>query len=262
MQRASLADVQKTGRKLPSRIILHGVEGIGKTTFAAFSVAPLFVQAKGETGLETLIDSGQLGETPHFPECETWSDMMGIIAALREEDHDYKTLVLDTLNGVERLCHEHVCTRDFGGDWGDKGFTSYQRGYDIALADWRQLLALLDELRTERGMAIIGLCHTKVSPFRNPEGEDYDRYTPDMHAKTWGLSHKWADIVLFGNFETVVDEKNRKAKGGQVRTMYAVRHAAYDAKNRHGLPEVIEMGDSGKEAWSNFKAAMQKGKKS
>lgn len=51
-------------------------------------------------------------------------------------------------------------------------------------------------------MTIFALCHTKVKPFKNPLGPHYDRFQPDMHEKTWGLSHKWADAVLFGNFES------------------------------------------------------------
>ena len=246
------------GAGLPSRLVLHGVEGIGKTSFSANAPSPIFIQARGETGLETLIDSGRLGETDHFPETLTWSDVLGQIRHIAEADHSYKTLVLDTLNGVERLCHEHVCNRDYNGEWGKKGFTNYQQGYDVALADWRELLNLLDQVRT-RKIAVIALVHSKVSTFKNPEGGDYDRWTPDMHHKTWSLTHKWADIVCFANFYTEVNE-DRKGKGGQQRFLYAVRHAAYDAKNRHGLPEEISMGDSGKEAWNNFIQAMRNAK--
>ena len=73
--------------------------------------APIFVQSRGETGLETLIDSGQIQETPHFPECQDWNEYMGCLDAVLEDEHDRKTLVVDTLNGVERLMHEHVCAR-------------------------------------------------------------------------------------------------------------------------------------------------------
>ena len=255
-----LKQVQTKGRGLPSRLVLHGVEGVGKSSFGAFAPSPIFIMGRGETGLETLIDSGQLPEIPHLPELQSWPDVLAAINEILTADHKYRTLVIDTLNSLERLCHEEVCRREFANDWGEKGFVGWQRGFEISLADWRVFLALLDRVREERQMAIIALCHTKVGNFTNPEGPDFDRYMPDLHKKTWGLTHKWADLVLFANFETQVqDEKKKKSKGvgGQDRIIYTERHAAWDAKNRHGLPPEISMGNSGKEAWNNFLQAMQ-----
>lgn len=245
--------------------MLHGVEGVGKTSFAAHAPKPIFLMAKGETGLETLIDSGRLGEVPHLPETQTWDDALSAIEWLSTAEHPYKTLVLDTLNGFERLCHEHVCARDFSNDWSERGFVGYQRGFEMALADWRELLNAIDKLREAKRMATICLCHTKVANFKNPSGPDFDRYAPAVNAKTWELTSRWADHVLFANFYTVTEKEKgsigkAKGKGGQDRVMYTVRHAAYDAKNRAGLPEEIDMGQGGADSWNNFMAAMQAAK--
>jgi hypothetical protein len=264
--RPPLSTITGKGSGLPNRYVIHGVEGWGKTSFGAHFPKPIFVETKGETGLETLIDAGQLMEIPHFPEVQTWAELLGAIDTLLEEKHEYKAFVLDTLNGAERLCHEHVCARDFEGNWTDRGFMGYMRGFEVSLADWRELLAKLDRLRIERRMTIILICHTKVSTFKNPEGPDYDRYCPDCNAKTWSLTHKWADVVLFGNYEVVVSggstgEKAKKGKGiAQSRVLYTERHASYDAKNRLGLTPEIEMGDSVAKAWGNFAAAVKAGR--
>lgn len=261
----------KTGSSgLPNRYALHAVEGWGKTSLAAQFPKPLFLQSRGETGLETLIQNGRLPETPHLPEAETWEDYLSMLEWIRSGDHGYKTVVLDTMNGFERLCHEHVCQRDFSGDWGDHGFEGYKRGYQISLADWRQSLNLLDTLRIEKRLTIFMLFHTKVATFKNPEGPDFDRYQPDVHAGTWSLTHKWADCVLFGNFESQVvggkmgdDNKSRKGKGvgGNIRLLYCERHAAYDAKNRLGLPPEIEMGDSPESAFKALSEAIKAGRR-
>lgn len=250
------------GSGLPSRVILPGVEGIGKTSIACYAPKPIFLMAEGETGLETLIDSGRVPQTPHFPELHCWEDTFSALDQLLTAKHEYKTLVLDTLNGFERLCHEYTCKTMYGGKWGKDGFTSYQQGYDTALAFWREFLAKLDELRRKCGMLVLALTHVKVSPFRNPEGADYDRYQPDLHHKTWSLCHKWADMVLFANYYTVVDEDGPRAKaaGGKIRRLWTERTAAYDAKNRHGLPEYISMGTSGQEAWDNLVTAIKTAK--
>lgn len=266
-QRDRLSLITGKGPDLPQRSVIHAVEGWGKSSLGAQAPKPVFLQTKGETGLETLIAAGQLPEVPHFPESMVWDDLLDNIDALTREPHEYRTLVMDTTNGAERLCHEHVCKRDFNNDWTDTGFIGYQRGVEVSLNDWGGFLQSLDRLRLERQMGIILLCHTKVAAFKNPEGPDYDRYMPDMHQKTWSLTHKWSDLVAFGNFEVIVKggdagakPKKGKATGGQVRMLYTQRHAAYDAKNRLGLPEEIVMGDSPAEAWANFQEAVKAGR--
>lgn len=258
-----LESIRSGGSGLPSRVCLHAVEKFGKTSWAAHAPGVVFGMTKGETGLLSLIDSGQLPETPHFPVWNSLSQALDSIDELRTQVHDYRTLVIDTLNGFAQLVCDEVCLREYGGDWGQKGFSGYMRGYEVATSDWRVFLAELDRLREERKMAIVCLVHTKVKTFKSPDTEDYDRYQPDMHEKLWGLSHKWFDSILFGNFHVEVVESGAKHKGlgGQQRMLYTQRHAAYDAGNRLGLPEEIEMGSSGKEAWDNFVAAVKEAKK-
>src|SRR4051812_40478531 len=111
--RMSLGMIQTKGGSLPNRYIIHAVEGWGKTSLAAYFPRPVFIQSKGETGLQTLISANQLSETPYYPEAHVWEDILGCVQALIDEDHDYKTVAVDTMNGAERLCHEFVCHRDF-----------------------------------------------------------------------------------------------------------------------------------------------------
>lgn len=245
-------------------MILHGVEGIGKTSFAAMAPKPIVLMGRGETGLETLIDNGQIPDTPHYPELQTWPEVMAAMADLEREEHQYKTLIVDTVNVLERLCHEEVCRKSFNNDWSDKGFMGYHRGFEIALADWREFLIAVDRLRENKRMGFIGLCHTKVHNFKNPEGPDYDRYVPAVHSKTWELTARWADMILFANYETFVQAERGarpKGQGGQNRILYTERSAAFDAKHRHGLPTEIEMGGDGRNSWNVFQKALVEAKK-
>lgn len=268
-QKRSLSEIIATGNGLPNRYILYAGEKWGKTSFAAQTPKPIFIQSRGETGLEPLIDAGRIKETPHFPESQEWTELLGCVRALIDEEHEYKTLVIDTLNGAERLCHEFICSRDFGGDWGDKGFGSYQKGPEVALAEWRTLLGDLDTLRRKKHMTVFILCHTKIAAYRNPVGADYDRFQPDMDKRTWALTAKWADVILFGAFDETVGavkenkktgEQKGKGLGGNARIMYTEKTAAFDAGNRLGLPAEIEMGSSAAEAWKSFTEALKAGK--
>jgi AAA domain-containing protein len=151
----------------------------------------------------------------------------------------------------------------YHGDWGEKGFLGFQRGYDTALHDWRQLLDLLDKLRDRKGMGTFALCHTKIASQANPLDADFDRFVPNMHRKTWDLTHGWSDMCLFGRFHVEVDTEQSKTKGkGKAkskgeRVLHTTYSPAWDAKHRHGLPDEIEMGADAEESWENFTAALK-----
>ena len=266
----ALTDIVTKSETLPNRYGFHAGVGFGKTSLAACSLSPIFVQTRGETGLDALIQSGQLPEVPHFPELQTWTDLLAALHFLKTEEHAFKTLVLDTGNGAERMMHEFVCDRDFGGDWTETGFMGYMRGYEVSLADWRMFLNALDELRKQKGMTIFLLFHSRIKTFKNPSGADYDRYVPEMHDKTWGLTKGWLDCILFGNFEVTVmaggkeAQPGRKGKAAEASARIIYTHSdnpTFDAKNRLGLPEEIEMGSSAKEGWDNLTKAVKEGRK-
>jgi hypothetical protein len=114
-RKLGLGDIAEDGSGLPSRIVVYGPEGAGKSSLGAAAPRPIYILTRGETGLLTLRDYNLVPATSHFPEIGTWTELLDVIQVLIDQDHDYKTLVIDTLNGAEGLCHEHVCQRDFGG---------------------------------------------------------------------------------------------------------------------------------------------------
>lgn len=257
--------VSQPARRQPTRMILFGAEGSGKTSFAAMPADRIFLMTRGEDGLKTLMCSGRLDNNiPHFPEpAQSWKQVLEAIGHLQSQDHAFKTLVIDTINGVERLCHEQVCHEHFGDDWGDSGFAGYGRGPKLAVPDITLLLARLDALRTAKGMSIILLAHAAVTTFKNPEGPDFDRYSPALHKDSWNELHRWADLICFLHRKppTVTTSSRKAAKGKAAgpmpRVLCTERTAAYDAKNRHGLPPEIPCGNSPQEAWANFTKAMK-----
>lgn len=258
-QQKQYPGISSGGSELPDTVIFHGVEGVGKTSFAANAPGVIFGMSRGETGLLTLIKHGLIPPTPHFDAFSTWEKLLAAVKWLTEQPHDFKTFALDTLNGCGLLCLKHVCDSKFRGEW--TKFLAYAKGPDASQPEWIEFLAALEELKEKRAMQVIGLAHTKIKNFNNPLGDNYDRYTPDIHEKLWGLSFKWADVVLFGNFEQTSRKEapGEKAKGvgGQQRVFHTVRTAAWDAKNRVGLPPTIRMGQTGATAWAAFAAALK-----
>ncbi len=252
-------------KMMPPKLILNAVEGWGKTTMGAYAPEPFILMASGETGYTTLLGAKRVPEIDTILDdsgkprvAESWLETLSVLDYFIANKTSHKTFVLDALGGFERLCHEHVCNRDFKGEWGEKGFASYQKGYDVSVAEWQQLLRRLETINAG-GITIIMLSHCMVRPFKNPLGEDFDRYVTNLHHKTWGPTVKWADAVLFGNFITVVDPKGGRARGigGTDRIIYTERRDAYDAKNRFGMPEAIEIPNDPTQIWSTVYNAIK-----
>ena len=62
----SLASLQTSSTLRPPRILMHGVHGVGKTTFAAGADAPVVIMT--EDGLGML-------KVPHFPLATSYADV-------------------------------------------------------------------------------------------------------------------------------------------------------------------------------------------
>lgn len=244
--RMRLAAVTKGKVVRPLRVLLYGVEGVGKSTFAASAPNPIFIGA--EDGTSEL-------DVARFPQPQSWRDMFEALEELTRGQHDYKTVAVDTLDWLEPLCWAALVERarkptitsieDFG----------YGKGYTAAVDEWRLLLGAFERLRAQRGMHVIFLAHSWIKTFKNPEDEDYDRYEMKLNAKAGGLLREWCDTVLFARYETFTtkDDRTKRVRGvsNGARVMHTQRMAAWDAKNRHDLPETLPLD------WHAFEEAVR-----
>jgi hypothetical protein len=257
--RPTLAAVTTATKKLPSRILLHGVQKWGKTSWAAQAPAPVFLCTRGEDGLDTLIDAGELPPTAHFPgTLDRWADILGAVREL-EGQHSHRTAVLDTVNGAARLAEEQVTEARYDGDF--EKFDAFGKGGQRVLPLIIELTQALDRLRA-RGMSIILLAHSVVKNVKNPQGLDYPFWGPPLLPAVQEHLDRWCDAILFGEFEVTVQSKDAKATKGkaaehQARVIKTECRATYSAGNRLGLPEEIECGASAAEAWANFMTALK-----
>lgn len=240
--RMTLASIQRELKPRPDRILLVGTEGVGKTTFAAEAPSPVFICA--EDGIPPV-----LGEVARFPAPQSFSDVQEAIRVLAREEHDYRTLVIDTLDWLEPLIWRDLCTRN---GWVDKETGTpdierpgYGKGYVAATEEWRKLLAGLDVLRNRKGMEIILLAHAAIKSFQNPAGDDYMRYECKLHKGAAALVKEWTDTNLFAIHEEFAKEVNgrvtRKGINTGHRVIHTVRDAAWDAKNRYDLPPTLPL---------------------
>lgn len=232
---------------MPPRIVISGTEKIGKTTFAAGAPSPIFVQT--EEGAD------QIG-VARFPLARTLDDVSRRLKQVRDDEHAFETLVIDSLDWLERLVHARVAA--------DRGVPSiesigYGKGYVDAVALWSKILETLDEIRQRRTMAIVLIAHTEIKRYDDPSTESYDRFQLKLHKSAGAIVTEWCDALLFACQDTRVkkedvgfDAEKKKGITSGKRVIRCVGAPAWVAGNRYGLPETIDL------SWSAFDEAFSR----
>jgi hypothetical protein len=230
---------------------MYGTEGIGKTTTASQAPAPIFIQT--EDGL------GEIA-ADRFPLASSLDEVLQALRELCAEPHSFETIVIDSLDWLERLIWDAVC-QAFGVRSIEKADGGYARGYTHALTHWREVLARLDGLRNDRGMLVVLIAHAKVERFEDPDATAYDRYVPRVHKHAAALVCEWCDAVLFASRKLRTQSEdapfNRKraiahavGKDGGDRILRCIGGPSCVAKNRYGLPQEIPL------SWAELMGAL------
>ncbi|REK54047.1 MAG: hypothetical protein C6W55_12465 [Thermobacillus sp.] len=220
------------------KVVLYGPEGIGKSSLAARFPNPVFIDTEGST---TELDVQRL------PKPTSWEMLKQQVQWVKQQRPSrFGTLVIDTIDWAEMLCNDAVCAQHNKKGIEDFG---YGKGYVFAAEEFGRFLNMLSDV-IEAGIHVVLTAHSQIVKFEQPdEMGAYDRYQLKLGAKTGSrtaaLVKEWADIVLFLNYKTfsvAADDSGRKHKAqGGARVMYTTHHPAWDAKNRHGLPDELPL---------------------
>ena len=220
-----------TGRiARPQKTVIYGPEGIGKTTLAAQFPAPIFLDT--ESGSHHL-------EVARLAVPKSWDEVTSAVHALSTEPHEFKTLVIDTIDWLEKLLVEDICRQNNKASIEDFG---YGKGYVVLAEETTKFLASLNPLLV-RGMHVVLLAHCRIAKFEQPDAAGaYDRYELKLTKQVGPLVKEWCDMLLFANYFTKVAENDsgrKRGVGGRERKLYTSHTAAWDAKNRHGFAEML-----------------------
>lgn len=235
--------------KVPSRILLYGPGGEGKTSLACQFPSPVVLMCKQETGLLDLLSAGKLQDVPYFPELQNTDELKMYLGSLAAAEHDRKTVIIDAIGALETMTEQDVCTREFKNDWGERGYNSYGKGNKFVEKEFVLFLGMLDEL-WRRGMTVILIGHSQVATFKNPEGADFDHWTVNVRDKVFGHIEKWCGEVWFMNSTVSVNSKDEKAVGEATRMMFTRKRPQWDAKSRREMPDKIKLGTSAAESFA------------
>ena len=253
-----LASIACDSVRRPPRMLLLGIDKIGKTTFACGSYKPILIRIKGEDGADDIA-------VAKFPLCKTYSDVESCLNTLGTQQHDFGTIVIDSASSLEPLIWDAICQK-YRVNCIEKADGGYGHGYTESLNYWRKITEYLDALREQKNMASIIIGHTRVKAFSSPDIGTYDTWQFSINEKAASVLMQWADVTIFAKMKTVVKTEevgfNKEISrpldaGGHARYLYTQKNPAYPSGGRgiYGrLPDELPL------SWNAFMDAVGKAK--
>ena len=218
------------------KTVIYGPEGIGKSTLASKFPDPVYIDTEGST---SYMDVARL------PVPSSWQMLMSEVDDVKANPTCCKTIVIDTVDWAEQLCSQHICALKKVDGIESIG---YGKGYVYMKEEFGKLLNKLSDL-IDLNINVVLVAHAQMRKFEQPdELGAYDRWELKLSKQCAPLIKEWSDMLLFCNYKTfVVNVDNQgaakgknKARGGK-RVIYTEHHPCWDAKNRFGLPDEIDM---------------------
>jgi hypothetical protein len=211
------------------RVVLYGVESVGKSTFAAKFPKPLFLD----------IEQGTSHLDVDRCDINSWKQLTEALAEAKATD--YKTIVIDSADWAERLCVEDLLATSKKTSIEDFG---YGKGWVMVAERISRMLTTVDQL-IDAGKHVVLIAHSRIVKFEAPDAlAPYDRYELKLSKQCSPLLKEFADELWFLRFKTKVstsDTGRGKGLGGKERILLTTHSAAYDAKTRSGLAEELPL---------------------
>ena len=246
--------IQKGKQGGPRRVLFHGTNFVGKTTFAS--------QAFGGCLLINLEDDKDvdMDKTPpvrDYDDLKSWVGAGGYVdTESQKPDWPYKWIAIDTLDAVQRILEKQICINANVESLADDKF-SYGKLKKVIEPAWNKFHFMMDWLHSERGLGIILLSHSEGKKQTPPDAPSYERWEPSITDYAADLFSDWCQEVFFGSFRTYSVKEdtgfNRTrniAAGGTERVIRTSPTAGVRAKNRLQMPE--EMTDFSFEKYAEF----------
>lgn len=232
----NLASTKERQNSKPPVMVIYGVGKIGKTSLASEFPSPVYLCTDGERPPSDV-------DLPSPGTVGTFTDLLDVLEELITGEHDFQTVIIDSLDGLEPLIWQATSERLGVGSIEEAG---YGKGYVEAETEWSEYFAALSAL-ADAGIAVVQIAHPEIKRFDSPTSDPYDRYDIKLHKKASARVREHADVIAFMNYRVSLKEKDvgfkktvTHAEGGSDRVIYLEERAGFIAGNRYtGMPASI-----------------------
>lgn len=234
----SLLDQITKPQDRPIIMTITGDSGLGKTTLACTFPKPIVIRA--EDGLQAI----PLEQRPDaFPvltsEAQLWEQLMTLV----KEEHDYKTVVIDSVTALERLFMQSVVDSDPKKPRSiNQALGGYGAGL-MAVGGLHQRVRKACGLLNNKGMHVIFVAHADTETIELPDQDPYTRYNMRLGKRSIAPYVDDSDIVGFLKLQTFTtgEGEKKKAISDGTRLLVTYSTAANVSKNRFGITDDIEV---------------------
>jgi hypothetical protein len=234
----SLLAAAKKPQNEPLIVTICGNPGSGKTSLAASFPKPFLIRTTGEAVPR------DLAEKPEgLDEVQKAEGLFEQLMALVNEEHDYQTVIIDSVTGLEALFTADVIEKDGNNPKSiNQALGGWGAGRAAVASQHARVRRAAEALRKRRGMNVVFVAHADITRIDPPDAEGYNAYTLRLNDKSMSPYVDSVDVVGFVKQHTIVMGEDGKKKaittGDRILTCYMT--PASCAKNRLGITEDIE----------------------
>jgi hypothetical protein len=220
------------GKKIGAQIhVIAGNNGVGKTTWAASFPGVLMIDLEKGSGH---LDVTRLSAD----KVKDLASVRAVLKELLETNHNFKTIAIDSIEALEGLISDFVCSEgkvssleDYGGGYG--------KGHSRTREIMREIMIDIQKLRDSKDITTILVAHTQVKNISDPAtNQNYDRVIMRCNDKMAAIVRDLSDNVFYATYKVFMNKESGKMKayGDGQRVIYTQWRPGFDAKNRLELP--------------------------
>lgn len=234
-----LSTVSKPKQRAPI-ITIMGDAGTGKNSLAATFPKPIVLRI--EDGVHRQHKAVPLPDA--FPTVKAEKDIWDQLLALLNEDHDYQTLIVDSVTAAEEIFIREILDRDGKAKGINQALGGYGNGPSAVSAAHGRIRKAAGLLNERKGMTIVFIAHTDLENVRLPDMDDFQRYSLRLMPKSISPYIDNVDIVCLVRLAAALrggDDERKKVVSNGDREMICYSTAASVTKNGLGIDEAIDL---------------------
>lgn len=201
-------------------MLLYGAPKIGKSTFCSRIDDALFIAT--EPGLNYL-------ETYNV-RVNSWIEFLEVMAALKREKHNFKVIIIDTIDRLCDFCDSYICEQAKAQTIGDVG--GYGKGYALFKTEMNRVFQKIYAM----DLGVVITSHTVLAEIPTPSGKQI-QYQPSVQKRIQDIIIPLVDIIGFAHS---VVSLNKEGDCVETRMLETSETASWVAGDRTGrLPSTM-----------------------